>query len=86
MPWLFLILAVAALAVAFNTTSVALLSVCLLAACVLILAWVLMLLAQRVDSRSRNEATMLDPEELRRLREQADARKLAATAQNDLQR
>jgi hypothetical protein len=29
---------------------------------------------------------MLDPEELRRLREQAEARKLAATAQNDTTR
>lgn len=86
MPWLFLILAVAALAVAFNTTSVALLMVCLLAAFVLILAWVLILLGQRVESRSRNEAMMLDPEELRRLREQAEARKLAAATQQDPQR
>ena len=86
MPWLFLILAVVALAVAFKTTSMALLMVCLLAAFALIVAWVLTLLAQRVDSRSRNEAMMLDPEELRRLREQAEARKLAASSQNDLQR
>lgn len=86
MPWLFLILAVAALAVAFKTTSVALLMIFLLAAFALILAWVLALLARRVDSRSRNEAMMLDPEELRRLREQAEARKLAATIQNDPQR
>ena len=86
MPWLFLILAVVALAVAFKTTSVALLMICLLAAFALFVAWVLALLAQRVDSRSRNEAMMLDPEELRRLREQAEARKLAASSQNDLQR
>jgi hypothetical protein len=81
--WFFLILAVAALAVAFKTTSVALLVVCLLLAFVLILAWVLALLAQRVASRSRDEAMMLDPEELRRLREQADARKLAANTPAD---
>lgn len=86
MPWLFLILAVVALAVAFKTTSVALLMVCLLAAFALIVAWVLALLAQRVESRSRNEAMMLDPDELRRLREQAEARKLAASTPNDLQR
>ena len=86
MPWLFLILAVAALAVAFKTTSVALLVLCLLAAFALILAWVLMLLGQRVDSRSRNESMMLDPDELRRLREQAEARKLADSAQSDPQR
>jgi len=86
MHWLFLILAVAALAVAFKTTSVALLVTCLLLAFGLILVWVLTLLGQRVDSRSRNEAMMLDPDELRRLREQADARKLAAATHNDPQR
>lgn len=86
MSWLFLILAVAALAVAFKTTSVALLMICLLAAFALSVAWVLTLLGQRVDSRSRNEAMMLDPEELRRLREQAEARRLTAAAQNDPQR
>lgn len=86
MPWLLIILAVAALAVAFKTTSVALLVVCLLAAFVLILTSVLTLLGQRVDSRRGNEAMMLDPEELRRLREQAEARKLAAAGQNEPQR
>ena len=86
MPWLFLILSVAALAVAFKTTSVGLLVLCLLAAFALILAWVLMLLGQRVDSRSRNEAMMLDPDELRRLREQAEARKLATSTPPDLPR
>ena len=86
MSWLFLILAVTALAVAFKTTSVALLMICLLAAFALSVAWVLTLLGQRVDSRSRNEAMMLDPEELRRLREQAEARRLTAAAQNDPQR
>ena len=86
MPWLFLILAVAALAVAFKTTSVALLAICLLAAFALVVAWVLSLLAQRVESRSRDESMMLDPQELRRLREQAEARKLAAGAHDDLPR
>ena len=86
MPWLFLILAVAALAVAFKTTSVAVLMVCLLAAFALILGWVLALLGRRVESRSRDESMMLDPDELRRLREQAEARKVAANTQTDAQR
>lgn len=86
MPWLFLILAVAALAVAFKTTSVALLMICLLAAFGLVVAWVLTLLGQRVESRSRDESMMLDPQELRRLREQAEARKLAAGGHDDLPR
>lgn len=75
MPWLYLLLAIAALAVAFKTTSMALAVVCLLAALGLLVAWVMTLLAQRVGTRSRDESTMLDPQELRRLREQAEARR-----------
>jgi len=77
MPWIYLLLAVAGFIVAFKTTSMALAIVCLLAALGLMLAWVLALLAQRVGSRARDEATMLDPVELRRLREQAEARRAA---------
>ena len=80
MPWIYLLLAVAGFIVAFKTTSMALAIVCLLAALGLMLAWVLALLAQRVGSRARDEATMLDPVELRRLREQAEARRAAAGA------
>ena len=80
MPWVFLLLAIAALAVAFQTTSVALAVVCLLVALGLVVAWVLGWLAQRVGNRSRDESAMLDPVELRRLREQAEARRAAAAA------
>jgi len=79
MSWVFLLLAIAALVVAFKSTSIALASVCLLAALGLLLAWVLGLLAQRVGSRSRDDSALLDPAELRRLREQAEARRAAAT-------
>ena len=79
MPWIYLLLSIAGFIVAFKTTSMALAVVCLLAALGLMLAWVLALLAQRVGSRSRDEATMLDPAELRRLREQAEARRAAGT-------
>ncbi len=75
MHWLLLLLALAALAVAFKTSSVAVLIICLLAALGLALAWVMKLLAQRVDSQSRDMSMMLDPMELRRLREQAEARR-----------
>ena len=77
MPWILFLLAVAALAVAFKTASVALLIVCLILAFGLTVAAMMQLFAQRITSRSRDEALMLDPEELRRLREQAEARKLA---------
>ncbi len=80
MPWLFLLLALAAFAVAFNTSSMALAVVCLLAALGLMVAWVMGLLAQRVGSQSRDDSQMLDPQELRRLREQAEARRAAAEA------
>jgi len=40
---------------------------------------VLGLLAQRVGSRSRDDPALLDPAELRRLREQAEARRAAAS-------
>jgi hypothetical protein len=75
MPWLYLLLALAAFAVAFKTTSVAILVICLLLALGLLLAWVLALLAQRIDSRSRDTAMMIDADELRRLRAQAEARR-----------
>jgi hypothetical protein len=81
MHWLYLLLAFAALAVAFKTTSVAVLMVSLLAALGFFLAWVLKLLAARVDSQTRDSSLILDPVEMRRLREQAEARRAAAGAQ-----
>ncbi|RDY66318.1 hypothetical protein [Lysobacter soli] len=78
MHWLYLLLALVALAIAFKTTSVAVLMVCLLAALGFGLAWVLKLLAARVDSQTRDSTLILDPAELRRLREQAEARRAAA--------
>jgi hypothetical protein len=78
MPWVFLLLALAALAAAFRTTSMLLAVLCLLVALALLLAGALGLLARRVGSRSRDEAMLLDPQELRRLREQAEARRAAA--------
>ncbi|KGM52699.1 hypothetical protein N792_00120 [Lysobacter concretionis Ko07 = DSM 16239] len=78
MPWLLFALALTALAVAFKTPSVALLVTCLLLALGAGLTGVMQLLARRVESRSRDEGLMLHPDELRRLREQAEARKRAA--------
>jgi hypothetical protein len=75
MPWLYLLLALAAFAVAFKTTSVAVLVICLVIALGMMLAWVMALIAQRVGSQSRDTAMMIDPEELRRMRAQAEARR-----------
>ena len=78
MHWLLLLLGVGALAVALKTSSVGLMAVCLLAALVLLVLWVLGWYSARIGNRSRDETAMIDPAELRRLREQAEARKLAA--------
>lgn len=78
MIWLYLLLAIAALAVAFQSSSVTLSVIALLAALGFLVAWVMGLLARRIGSQSRDEAMILDPQELRRLREQAEARRAAA--------
>ena len=79
MHWLLLLLAVGALAVALKTSSIGLMAVCLLAALVLLVLWVLGWYSARVGSRSRDEISMIDPAELRRLRDQAEALRLAAS-------
>ena len=78
MAWLFLALALGALWVAFTAATPGVLGLALLVALGLLVAFVLKLASDRIGSRSRDEHLMLDPEELRRLREQAEARKLAA--------
>lgn len=80
MPWLFLLLAVAAFAVALNASSMAMVVICVLVALGGTVAWVLGLLTQRMGTRSRDESMMLDPMELKRLREEAEARRTAAAA------
>ncbi|AWV05740.1 hypothetical protein C9I47_0014 [Lysobacter maris] len=78
MPWLSLLLALAALAAAFKASTPGVLALWLLLSLLLLLGWVFGLLAQRVGSRSRDESYILDPAELQRMREQAEARRLAA--------
>lgn len=75
MHWLFLLLAIAAMALAFLTHSMGILAGCLLAALVLLVLWVLGLYQARVAGRARDVMAMIDPAELRRLHERAQARK-----------
>ncbi|RYZ74005.1 MAG: hypothetical protein EOP92_38445 [Lysobacteraceae bacterium] len=75
MHWLFLLLALAAMGVALKTTSAALMVVCLLLSLGLFVAWIMGWYAARIGSGSRDESQMIDPLELRRLREIAEARK-----------
>lgn len=79
MSWLYLLLAIGAAAVAFQTSSTMLMAVMLLLALVLVIAWLMTALAKRIESRSGNEAMMVDPAELRRLQEQAEARRASAS-------
>jgi hypothetical protein len=74
-----LALGIGALAVALKTTSMLLMGLCLLLGLALILMWILGLYSARAGARSRDEVAMIDPVELRRLREQAEARKVAAS-------
>jgi hypothetical protein len=78
MHWLFLLLALGALAVALKTSSLVLMAVSLLASLGLFVAWIMGWYAARVGTTRRDETEMIDPVELRRLREIAEARKAGA--------
>ena len=87
MHWLFLSLALGLLGVALTikTSShadIVLLAVCLLGAFGLLVAWIMALYAARVGTNQRDETQMIDPVELRRLRELAAARKAGTTVDN----
>ena len=78
MHWLFLLLGLGAMALALKTPSSTLMGFSLLAALVLFVLWLAGLYSARMAGRSRDVSAMIDPAELRRLREQAEARKAAA--------
>ncbi|MFC7522228.1 hypothetical protein ACFQS6_24240 [Xanthomonas populi] len=80
MHWLFLLMALGALVLAFSTPHVWLVVVSLLVALLLLLLWTRGWFASRMDDTQRDTSSMIDPAELRRLREIAEARKAAALA------
>ena len=77
MHWLFLLLALACLFGAWQLAGW-IVPVLLVAALVLFVAWLLGWAAEHAARDGGNEARILGPEELRRLREQSAARKAAA--------
>ena len=77
MHWLYLLIGLALLAVSFVTTHAAVMALCWLVALVLFGMWIAAMYADRVSSQSRDASLMIDPAELRRLRELAEARKAA---------
>lgn len=80
MHWLYLLLAIAALLLALTTRSGAMLALALLAAAGFLLAWAAGWYRERVCDGRRDEMAMIDPAELRRLRELAEARRRDAAA------
>ncbi len=77
MHWLYLFIAMALL-LAASKASGWLVVVLVLASLVGFIAWMLGWVSTRISSGARNETQIISPEELRRLREQAEARKAAA--------
>lgn len=75
MYWLFLLIAIGALIGAFVSGPTWLMVLCLVVSLVFFVAWAMGLYADRIGSNSRDESQMIDPLELRRLREIAEARK-----------
>ncbi|KAF1712319.1 hypothetical protein CSC70_01995 [Pseudoxanthomonas kalamensis DSM 18571] len=80
MYWIFLLLALGALAVAFSTSSMAVLLLFLLISVLLFVAWAMGLYSAKVSSQRDDGAQIIDPVELHRLRELAAARKAGDTA------
>lgn len=78
MHWLYLLASVVCFALALVRTmpSLAVL-VLLLGALGFLVAWILGLVSNRIASRSRDVSHILGPDELRVMREQADARRAA---------
>ncbi len=83
MPWLYLLLGLLAMGLALKTASSGLMALCLLVALVLFVLWLVGLYSARVAGRGRDVSAMIDPAELRRLREQAEVRK-ATVVQPDV--
>jgi hypothetical protein len=77
MHWLYLLLALACLFAAQKAAGW-LVVVLLIFALVLLIAWMIGWVNSRISSGARNDMQIISPEELRRMREQADARKSSA--------
>ena len=84
MHWLYLLFALLLLAMATKASAPGwLVAILLLAALVSLVAWILGWTASRISSGARDDTSMISPDELRRLREQAEARRNAAAGQQD---
>ena len=83
MPWLLLLFAVGLFLVALGATSMTVVILCVLLSLTLSVVAIMSLLAQRVDNSARSETMLIDPMELRRLREQAEAKRAQSSSGDD---
>jgi hypothetical protein len=79
MHWLYLVIAIALLAVAMKASGW-LVVLLVLASLVAFIAWMLGWVSSRISSGARNDTQILSADELRRLREQAEARRAAGAS------
>lgn len=87
MHWLYLLASIACLALAMVRTMPTLgVLVFLAGALGFMVAWVVGWLSSRISSQSRDISHILGPEELRQMREQAEARKRAQDAKENQDR
>jgi hypothetical protein len=81
MHWLYLVVSAVFIVIASRASTPGWLVVVLvLGSLGLFVGWMLGWMSSRVSSASRDDVQMLSPDELRHLREQAEARKAAAAA------
>ena len=83
MYWLYLLLALGSFAFALKTPSAGLMALCLVAALAFLLAWVRGRYVARFGDLQRDPATLIDADELRRLCEQAEARRTGDSTDHD---
>lgn len=80
MPWLMFLFAIGLFLLALSASSMAVVILCVLGSLGLSIVAIMSLLAQRVDNSARSETMLIDPQELRRLREIAEAKRAEAAA------
>lgn len=83
MYWLFLLLALGCFGLAMKTLHMGLMLLSLLGTLVFLLVWVRGLYLARFGNLQRDISSVIDPAELRRLREQAQARQQPAQDDSD---
>jgi Zn-dependent protease with chaperone function len=81
MHWLYLVVALVFLFIASRAaTPTWLVVILVIGALITFVAWIVAWMSARVSGAARNEVQIISPDELRLLREQAEARKAAAAA------